>query len=279
MTSYTFIQICGAVSLGCSLWNLFGDLYFLDFYTAHMGDQEFGQIRDPSTLQQGYLFHFDSDNWWVVFLAQAGGWMYPVWAFVTAVPLYMGLSNQQTNTPDIWKGVVPCLLLTYGLCVIGGALHSAFSFITALPSVYHRSADGWSNLANSQEFELFLEKAQSRIVQHLVVGFLPGYIACNVAGLWVAILVHFRTTLFPKWFNLFNPMVTMFWVQIVGALLPDPLGFYLVGCLGTWGLMIFNIGTTYCLWNHGRGAAGMASQLLQQETTAMDYKSVQHPLN
>ena len=72
MTSWTFIQLCGAVGLVCAAWNLFGDLYYLDFYTAHLSDQEFGLIRDPSELQRSYLFQFDANNWWVVFLAESG---------------------------------------------------------------------------------------------------------------------------------------------------------------------------------------------------------------
>lgn len=282
MTSeWTFVQICGAVGLLCSAWNLFGDLYYLDFYTAHLGDQEFGQIRDLSDVQAGRLFRFDSGNWWVVFLAQSGGWMYPIWAFVTAVPLYMGLSSPEQG-PSFWKTLAPCLLLTYGLCVIGGALHSAFAFVTVLPSVYHSGASDWSNLAGSQDFPLFLKAAQTRIVQHIGVGFFPGYVACNVAGIWIAILVHFRPTLFPKYFNFFNPLATMVWVQIIGSLLPDPWGFYFVGCLGTCGMMMFNIGSTYCLWNHGRDASSLSSQLLQPpdfSTSEMNYKSVEHPLN
>lgn len=254
MPSWTFIQICGAIGVACAAWNLLGDLYFLDISTAALSSEEFGKILMDK--KDGYLFHFNSDNWWVIFLAQSGGWMYPIWAFVTAVPLYMGLAPPSTQAKDIsiWKTSAPCLLLVYGLCVVGGALHNAFAFLTALPSVYHFSGESWSGLAESQDFERFLEMAQTRIIQHIGVGTLPGYIACNVASLWIAFIVHFYPTRFPKWYNFFNPVVTIIWAQIVGKLLPQPWGFYFVGCLGTWGLLMLNIGTTYCLWDHHQTA-------------------------
>jgi len=281
MAPWTFIRTCGAVGLACAAWNLFGDLYYLDFYTAHLSNQEMGMIRDD--LQAGYLFQFTNSNWWVVFIAQSGGWMYPIWAFVTAVPLYMGLlqreddNNYNNSSRIFWRQAAPCALLTYGLCVVGGALHNGFVFITVLPSVYHFApevANGWSDLAGTEEFSLFLKTAQTRILQHIMVGSLPGYVACNVAALWIAVIVHSGNTRFPKSFNFFNPIVTIFWIQILGALLPDSWGFYLVGCLGTWGLLVFNAGTIYYLWNDGTGPESLSSHLLSTQSAHMDYKSV-----
>lgn len=282
MAPWTLVQISGAIGLACSAWNLFGDLYFLDFYTAHLSNDEFGAIRDSSDLQAGYLFQFNSDNWWIIFLAQSGGWMYPIWAVATTVPLFMGL-HVEGNT--YWKAMAPCALLFYGLCIMGGALHNAFAFLTALPSVYHNpptNSGGWDDLADIQDFSHFLQMAQQRMVQHIVVGCIPGYIACNVAGIWIAVLVHFRETKFPKWFNLFNPMVTIVWVQIMGALLPDPWSFYFVGCLGTWGLLMLNTGTTYCLWQDSTGPEYVSSNLLlnpkegnsKEGPAVMDYSAV-----
>lgn len=281
-SNWTFVRICGAVGLGCAAWNLFGDLYFLDFYTAQLSMEQLGGIRDE--LQSGYLFGFDKDNWWVAFLAQSGGWMYPIWAFVTTVPLYMGLTG--TGETNFWKTVAPCALMAYGLVVVGGALHSACAFVTVLPSLYHfQSDDGWSDLKATQDFSVFVQMSQARIIQHIAVGCFPGYVACNVAGIWSAVIVHFGNTKFPKAFNWFNPMVTIFWVQVLGALLPDPWSFYLVGSLGTWGLMFFNLGTMYYLWDVGAGIESLSTTLLIPKGTRVlvtpspamtNYKSVQN---
>ena len=175
--------------------------------------------------------------------------MYPVWAFVTAVPIYIGLqeSGDSSKREQFWWSMFPCGLLLYGLCIMGGGLHSAFSFLTVLPIVYHDSHQDWSDLDQSEQFGNFLASSQSRIVQHIFVGCLPGIVACNVASIWMALTVHFRPTRFPKWFNFFNPLVTSIWVQILGALLPDPVGLYFVGCLGTWGLLVLNLATTFIL--------------------------------
>jgi len=281
---WTFIQICGAIGLVCAAWNLFGDLYLLDFYTAHLSfDQDFAMISDQ--MQAGKLFSFDNKNQWVVFVAQSGGWMYPVWAFVTAVPLYMGLNRKEEGGSLPWKTAAPCALMVYSLCIVGGALHNAFAFLTALPNVYHyppaeAAANGWSDLAGAEEFSLFLKTAQKRIVLHLMIGCLPGYVAGNVAGLWVAVLVHFGYANFPRSFNFCNPMFTMFWIQILGMLLPDPWGFYLVGCLGTWGLLVFNMGITYYLWDNGSGLESLSllapTEKEEVQASCMDYRSVEH---
>lgn len=282
MVPWTFVQSCGAVGVACAAWNLFGDLYYMDFYTVHLSDQEMGMLREDQ--QAGYLFQFNSSNWWIGWIAQSGGWMYPIWAFVTVVPLHIGLKNKGEEeggsaVSSFWKQVAPCALLAYGLCIIGGALHNAFSFLTVLPSIYHHppedASNGWSDLVGTKQFSLFLKTAQTRILQHIMVGCFPGYIACNVAGLWVAGLVQFGDTKLPKRFNFFNPVVTMCWVQILGAILPDPWGFYLVGCLGTWGLLVFNAGTTYYLWNEEEGLEeqSLSSHLLSRPKG--DYRTMQ----
>lgn len=285
--SLTFVQGCGVIGFLCAGWNLFGDLYYLDFYTAHLSMEDaFGMIR--TDLQSGYLFQFDGEKShpsWPLMIAQAGSWMYPIWAFVTVAPLYIGLEHQkqgteaaaETSTTDLWNRVVPCGLLAYGLCVVGGGLHSAFVFLTVLPYQYHslpsgsqNGYDDWSKLGGSSDDDgqsssfllSFLNTAQAKITQHIVVGSLPGLIACNIGALWVAFVVQTRgpTHYFPKWFNVFNPMVTTVWVQFLAAVCPNPtVGFYFAGCLGTWGFFVFNLGTTYFLWNQNKDKDGVGA--------------------
>ena len=254
------VRACCVVGFLCSAWNLFGDLYFMDFFTVHMREETFGMIREEK--KSGYLFQFNPRNQWLVFLVQAGGWMYPIWAMTTAIPLYIGFQAEENETSGAisWKkcrATVPCALLVYGLCLVGGAFHSAFAFITVLPNVVHyppnsnNDGGGWSDLVGTEQFPLFLEMAQTRIIQHIFAGALPGLVALQISSVWIALLVHYRSQYhqFPKWFNLFNPVTTTIWVQALGAILPNPVGFYLVGCLGTWGPLFLNLGTTYCLWN------------------------------
>ena len=131
--SFSAVRVCGAVSLFCSAWNLLGDLYYLDFFKAYMADDTFGVVRE--TLSQGRLFDFSSTNLWLSICVQAGGWMYPVWAAVTVIPLFPALQPS-----GMLHSLAPCLLLVYGLCVVGGPFHSAFSFLTVLPETYHHEA-------------------------------------------------------------------------------------------------------------------------------------------
>ena len=92
----SLVRACGAVGVMCSAWNLFGDLYLMDFFTAHMRDDAFGMIRDEA--RSGHLFRFGQGSQWVIFLVQAGGWMYPIWATATAIPLYIGLQEEGGGT-------------------------------------------------------------------------------------------------------------------------------------------------------------------------------------
>ena len=126
--AWTPVQQCGFVALLCSAWNLFADLCYMDFYFAHMTFEGFGTI--DSVSRPGNLFNFNET--WPLQLAQASGWMYPVWAFATAYPLYVGLRGAG------WRcSLAPCAVLAYGLCVVGGNLHSGFGFTTIIPQVLH----------------------------------------------------------------------------------------------------------------------------------------------
>ena len=235
------IRVCCVVSLFCSAWNLLGDLYYLDFFKAYMVDDAFGVVRE--TLSQGHLFDFSSRNVWLSILVEAGGWMYPVWAAVTVIPLFSALQpSGQLHS------LAPCLLLAYGLCVVGGALHSAFSFLTVLPETYHHEATYYdSSSANS--ILQFVNDAQNGIIQRIFVGALPGILACNLAGFWLAYVVHFKDTKYPRAFNLFNPVATMIWISILAWILPEGIGYYIGGSMGTWGIMMLNIGSSWYLWN------------------------------
>lgn len=263
----SLVRACCVIGLLCSGWNLFADLYFMDFFTAHMSEESMGLIRDEQ--QSGYLFNFRQDNQWLIFFVQASGWMYPIWAVVTAIPLCIGFQekeNEELGTSVTsggstsgrfsignCKATFPIALLVYGLCVVGGAFHNAFAFITVLPNVLHYPPDnyynGWSDLIGTEQFSSFLTSAQTRILQFIFVGALPGLMAYFTSSVWIALLVHFRPQYhrFPKWFNLFNPVATQIWVNMLGSTLPDPIGFYFNGCFGTWGLLFLNLGTTYCL--------------------------------
>lgn len=194
------------------------------------------------TIQLGNIFNFDKESYnpiWL-YIAQAGGWMYPVWAVSTALPLYIGLEDA-----GFWGSTVPCALVAYGMCIMGGSLHSAFAFVTVIPTSYHYSpADG-----DAGQLEL-LNHAQSKILEHIGIGSLVGYLSLNLAFAWIAIIVATRQNIvkFPKWFNLFNPFVTMVWVSVSSYLfLPDTLSFYCICSMGTWVILFINIGTMVVL--------------------------------
>ena len=54
-----------------------------------------------SVSRPGNLFNFKES--WPLQLAQAGGWMYPMWAFATTYPLYVGLRGA-----GWWGSLAPC---------------------------------------------------------------------------------------------------------------------------------------------------------------------------
>lgn len=255
MPNRSLVRTCGALGAACSLWNLFGDIYYMDFFAARMSD--LGAVLPSSNPDGGYLFRFgDGESVLAGTLAQAGSWMYPLWAFATVVPICLGLERRHQKGggehETLRDRIAPCALLAYGYCVVGGGLHGAFAFWTVLPSAYHQNqtADMGLSAEDDEQLRRFVDTSQGKILHHIAVGCIPGLVAFNVASIWIACLVHSGRTRFPRWFNLFNPMVTVIWVQIVGRmLLPDEIGFYFVGCLGTWGTLLLNLGTTYYLWN------------------------------
>ena len=240
---WTLVQKCGMVALLCGAWNLFGDLCFMDFYLAHMTFKDFGTI--DSVSRSGNLFNKD----WPLRLAQAGGWMYPVWAFVTVYPLYVGLRGA-----GWWCSSAPCAVLAYGLCVVGGALHSGFAFATILPQVLHvpqlLETAKWKPMAGSSTCASYMHAAQAKLMEAYTFGYTPGPQAVMIASAWIAYVVATRETKFPRWFILFTPLVTIAWIAAVGLLVvPDPWGTYLVGTFGTWIILLMNVAACSILWN------------------------------
>ena len=155
--AWTPVQKCGVVALLCGAWNLFGDLCFMDFYHAHMTFEGFGTI--DSVSRPGNLFTEE----WLLQLAQAGGWCYPVWAAVTIYPLHAGLRGA-----GWWCSSAPCAVLAYGLCVVGGALHSGFAFATILPQVLHipqqLDSTTWKFMAGSPKCAAYMHAAQAKVM-------------------------------------------------------------------------------------------------------------------
>ena len=230
----TRIQLCSVVAVICGVWNLFGDLCFMDFYFAHMNFDGFGTIDTES--RPGHLFDFNRD--WPLQLAQAGGWMYPIWAFVTAYPLYVGID-----------AMLPCVLLAYGLCVVGGALHSGFVFATILPQVLHVPQKETSQIDTTECYPI-MQAAQKKLMESYVFGYTPGPMAIIISSAWIAYIVVTKQTMFPKWFVLCTPLVTVSWVAVMGLLLmPEPLGIYFAGTFGTWIILVMNVSVSWVLWN------------------------------
>merc|ERR1719174_1911366 len=100
--------------------------------------------------------------------------MYPIWAMVTIYPLYLGLGT---------RGLGACSLLAYGLCVVGGNLHSGFAFTTILPQVLHNSSD------NTRGLHSTINMAQSKIMDCYVFGYPPGPLAVMIASGWILYIV------------------------------------------------------------------------------------------
>ena len=151
--------------------------------------------------------------------------------------------------------MAPCALLAYGLCVVGGALHSGFGFTTIIPQVLHTpqlvKATKWKPMAGSSACAGYMQVAQAKVMESYIFGYTPGPQAVMVASFWIAyVVINSRNTKFPRWFVLFTPVVTVAWVTAVGFhVISDPWGFYFVGSFGTWILLVMNVATSCILWN------------------------------
>lgn len=248
--NFISIQICAAVALFCSMWNLFGDLCFTDFALAYMDmNGAFGAIN-TSESRPGNLFDFSQD--WPVRLAQAGGWMYPIWAIVTIYPLYLGLESSVGTISQSWSqnSVFPCALLAYGLCVVGGNLHSGFAFATILPQIFHQNMAQTDDETQLEALQSTIKSAQAKIMDCYVFGYTPGPLAIMISSTWIIYIVITKETNFPNWFALCTPPVTLVWVSLIGFLLmPWPWGMYFVGSFGTWIIFVMNIAASLILWN------------------------------
>ena len=63
-TVWDCVRLCGLAAWFCGLWNLFGDLCFMDFYLAHMTFDGFGTIAASS--RPGRLFDFSEDSGYMI---------------------------------------------------------------------------------------------------------------------------------------------------------------------------------------------------------------------
>jgi hypothetical protein len=85
----TITQWCFVVSLICSGWNLLGDLYYLDYFWVFTNTNESmavisKEVGQPNVFSASTL----QSSTWLKYLVEAGGWMYPIWAVVTVIPLF-----------------------------------------------------------------------------------------------------------------------------------------------------------------------------------------------
>ena len=108
-------------------------------------------------------------------------------------------------------------------------------------------------------------------------GYTPGPIAVMIASGWIAYIVVMKKTLFPKWFALCTPLVTLTWVAVAGwYLMPEPLGIYFLGAFGTWILLFMNLAASWTLWNIEDGTF---SKIVRDGTKGFDPTWVSPPRN
>ena len=105
-------------------------------------------------------------------------------------------------------------------------------------------------MAGGSTCAAYMHAAQVLVMESYTFGYTPGPPAVMVASFWIAYVVATRETMFPRWFILCTPLVTVTWVAAVGFLLvPDPWGFYVVGSNGTWILFFVNLAASWILWD------------------------------
>ena len=114
--------------------------------------------------------------------------MYPVWASPTTYPVYVGLRSD-----GWWFSLAPCAPLAYGLCVVGGVLHSGFTFATVLPQVVHHPHP----TVASPECTNYMQLAQAKLMGTDIFVYTPGPLAIMIASMWITIVVARRETKCP----------------------------------------------------------------------------------
>ena len=72
------------VCLFCCIWNLLGDLVYTPLYAS---GQQILSKELPTLLHQTENSHE------LLLLAQTAGWMYPIWGFLTARQVHIGLKQ------------------------------------------------------------------------------------------------------------------------------------------------------------------------------------------
>ena len=102
----------------CCLWNLVGDLIYTPLNAS---GKEILSDRLPTLLHQTENSHA------LILFAQTAGWMYPLWGYLTASQLHIGLKKA-----GFWWSTAACIAMVYAFCVIGGAQHSGWAFLTVL---------------------------------------------------------------------------------------------------------------------------------------------------
>ncbi|CAB9504450.1 expressed unknown protein [Seminavis robusta] len=224
------------VCMVCCLWNMIGDLIYAPLYASG---------REILSPQLPVYLHQTENSHELLLLAQTSGWMYPIWGWLTASQLYIGLKPSES----FWWSSAPCLAMAYAFCVIGGAQHSGWAFLTVLWQSEHREAC----LQNSKICQAYYEDSQIRIWKHFLMGDLPAlWLFASSAWVFVSVIVNQSKGIsFPLWFNLCNPLATQVWVMGLTYFLDPPVAGLVGGPFGTWMILTTNLGCAYCLWNHG----------------------------
>lgn len=224
------------VNLVCCFWNMLGDLVYSDMTIS---GTELISLDLPDIVNRNKNSHQ------LLLLAQTAGWMYPIWGVLTGWQLYLGL-----QPAGFYHSTLPCILFAYSFCVIGGAQHSGWAFLTVLwQSPYAEDCvSGGSTVCQH-----FLDDVQARIWRHFVMGDLPALLLF-LSSLWILISVTMNRNkgiLFSSpWFNLSNPLVTQMWVFGVVYFLPAPYAGMVGGPFGTWMVLTPNLACAWCLWDY-----------------------------
>ena len=140
--------------------------------------------------------------------------------------------------------------MAYSFCVIGGAQHSGWAFLTVLWQSPFRE-----DCLNDQLCHSYYEDSQIRIWKHFVAGDLPALLLfASSAWIFLSVAVNQSKGIrFPLAFNLGNPLVPQVWVMGLAYLLPAPFAGLVGGPFGTWMVLTTNLACAYYLWDYEDG--------------------------
>lgn len=139
-----------------------------------------------------------------------------------------------------WRATVPCAILAYALCMIGGIQHAGWAFLSVLEQA--KAVTGCTDQA-------FYDLVNRYILVHFLVGDLTAILALSIGPIWHALGILSGKTLYPRWLVFLSPFGVLIATLLIGACLTALYAGFFIALFGTWYMLIPMLASTLWLWN------------------------------